>query len=268
MNAPANTYDLALRMGDNCLILGQLISQWCGHAPILEEDIAQANIALDLIGQAQFWLGLAGEVEAEFEVEGAPGATGSAPRQPRSADDLAYSRDANEFRNFALLELPNGDYGRTLMRQFLFDNWHYHMLQSLSSAAESRIAQIAGKALNEVTYHLERSTDLVIGLGDGSAESHERMQRALEHLWRYVGEMFEAQGAGNGEPQTSIALDMADIKRQWELHFNQTMARATLTRPATPQLPSGTRRSAHTEHLGYILAEMQFLQRAYPGSTW
>ena len=278
MSAPVTTYDLALRMGDNCLILGQRISQWCGHAPILEEDIAQANIALDLIGQAQYWLGLAGEIETEIENEGegesASEEDGAASRRPRSADDLAYLRDAHEFRNFALLEVPNGDYARSLMRQFLFDNWHYYMLQNLSASTDARVARIAGKALKEVSYHLQRSTDLVVGLGDGSTESHERMQRALDDLWKYVGEMFDARGAGALDPDgkslqgQGIAIDMAGIKRQWDLHFDRTMGHATLTRPATPQLPSGTRRSAHTEHLGYILAEMQFLQRAYPGSTW
>ncbi|MGQ3296529.1 MAG: 1,2-phenylacetyl-CoA epoxidase subunit PaaC, partial [Shinella sp.] len=155
------------RIGDNALILGHRVSEWCGHAPALEEDIALANTALDLIGQTQLWLGLAGEVEGKG----------------RSADDLAYLRDGYDFRNILLVERPNGDFGKTLMRQFLFDAWHYLLLKALKSSTETRIAEIAEKAFKEVSYHLDRSRDLVIRLGDGTAESHRRMQDALDDLW-------------------------------------------------------------------------------------
>ncbi len=162
------------RLGDNTLILGHRVSEWCGHSPVLEEDIALANIALDLIGQTQFWLGLAGEVEGAG----------------RDADALAFRRDSGDFRNILLVERPNGDFGHTLMRQFLFDAWHAPMLAALTKSSDSRIAEIAAKASKEVAYHIERSADLVIRLGDGTEESHARMQKALDRLWSYTGEMF------------------------------------------------------------------------------
>ena len=156
-----------LRMGDNTLVLGHRVSEWCGHSPVLEEDIALANTALDLIGQTQFWLGLAGEVQGDG----------------KSADDIAFLRDVWEFRNILLVEVPNGDFGRTLMRQFLFDAWHSIQLGRLMKSSDTRVAAIAEKTSKEVAYHLERSADTVVGLGDGTAESHRRMQEALDYLW-------------------------------------------------------------------------------------
>ena len=167
-------FEFLCRMGDNTLVLGHRVSEWCGHAPVLEEDIALANTALDLIGQTQMWLGLAGEVEGKG----------------RSADDLAMLRDAWDFRNVLLAEQPNGDFGQTMMRQFLFDAWHVEMLAALTRSSDARIAAIAAKAVKEAAYHVERSGDTVIGLGDGTTESHRRMQAALDLLWPYVGEMF------------------------------------------------------------------------------
>ena len=250
--ATSHLFNMALHMGDNCLILGHRISQWAGHAPILEEDIAIANMALDLIGQAQLWLELAGEVEGAG----------------RSADELAYLRDAEAFRNLLLVELPNGDYGDTLMRQFLFDTWHYHILQDLAGANERRIAQIASKALKEVAYHMERSGDLVIGLGDGTRESHERMQTAVDRLWMYTGEMFEGDDSRGEQGEVEAGLYTSPIKSAWDSHINSVFERATLTRPDDDYMQSGGRRGVHTEHLGYILSDMQFLQRAYPGAAW
>jgi ring-1,2-phenylacetyl-CoA epoxidase subunit PaaC len=173
--ADNDLFEFLLRMGDNTLILGHRVSEWCGHAPVLEEDIALANTALDLIGQTQMWLGLAGEVEG----------------QGRSADDLAFLRDAWDFRNLLLVEQPNGDFGRTILRQFLFDAWHVEMLTRLVGSSDDRIAAIAAKAVKEATYHVERSGDTVIGLGDGTEESHARMQAALDQLFPYVAEMFK-----------------------------------------------------------------------------
>jgi ring-1,2-phenylacetyl-CoA epoxidase subunit PaaC len=167
-------------MGDNTLILGHRVSEWCGHAPVLEEDIALANTALDLIGQTQMWLGLAGEVEG----------------QGRSADDLAFLRDAWDFRNLLLVEQPNGDFGRTILRQFLFDAWHVEMLTRLVGSSDDRVAAIAAKAVKEAAYHVERSGDTVIGLGDGTEESHARMQAALDQLFPYVAEMFDGRRGG------------------------------------------------------------------------
>ena len=167
-------FQFVLRTGDNTLVLGHRVSEWCGHAPVIEEDIALANTALDLIGQTQMWLGLAGDVEG----------------QGRSADDLAMLRDVWDFRNVLLVEQPNGDFGQTLMRQYLFDQFHLLLLQGLTESTDDRIAGIAAKAVKEVTYHVERSGDTVIGLGDGTEESHGRMQTALDLLNPYVGEMF------------------------------------------------------------------------------
>ncbi len=241
-----------LRMGDNALVLGHRVSEWCGHSPVLEEDIALANTALDLIGQTQLWLGLAGEVEG----------------RGRTADNLAYLRDAHEFRNLLLVELPNGDFGRTLMRQFLFDAWHLPMLKGLCASRDARVAEIAAKAVKEVAYHVERSADLVIRLGDGTDESHARMQGALDDLWPYTGEMFAEDAIDEAVAAAGISPAPASLHAPWAAMVGEVLAEATLKQPEGSFAHKGGRNGRHTEHLGYILAEMQFLQRAYPGSTW
>ncbi|MGO4449913.1 1,2-phenylacetyl-CoA epoxidase subunit PaaC [Phyllobacterium sp. TAF24] len=245
-------FEFLLRIGDNALILGHRVSEWCGHAPALEEDIALANTALDLIGQTQLWLGLAGEVEGEG----------------RSADNLAYLRDGFEFRNILLVERPNGDYGKTLMRQFLFDAWHYLLLKALKGSAEKRIADIAEKAFKEVSYHLNRSRDLVIRLGDGSAESHRRMQEALDELWPYTGEMFVGDTIDAALAGAGIIPAPQSLKIGWDEIVADALSESTLVKPADGYMHKGGRRGVHTEHLGYILSELQFLQRAYPGAVW
>ncbi|WP_276553777.1 1,2-phenylacetyl-CoA epoxidase subunit PaaC [Shinella kummerowiae] len=244
--------EFLLRIGDNALILGHRISEWCGHAPALEEDIALANTALDLIGQTQLWLGLAGEVEGKG----------------RSADDLAYLRDGYDFRNILLVERPNGDFGKTLMRQFLFDAWHYLLLKALKGSTETRIAEIAEKAFKEVSYHLDRSRDLVIRLGDGTAESHSRMQAALDDLWPYTGEMFAADAADAALAEAGVISEPQSLKAGWDEIVTEALTEGTLKKPADGYMHKGGRRGVHTEHLGFILSEMQFLQRAYPGATW
>lgn len=245
-------FEFLLHMGDNTLILGHRASEWCGHAPALEEDIALANTALDLIGQTRLWLGLAGEVEGKG----------------RSADNLAYLRDAREFRNLLLTERPNGDFGKTLMRQFLFDAWHYLLLRALRASSDGRISDIADKASKEVSYHLERSRDLVIRLGDGTAESHARMQEALDDLWRYTGEMFMNENSDAALAEAGVAPEPQSLKSEWDALVAETLSSATLKRPADGYMHKGGKRGIHTEHLGYILADLQFLQRAYPGATW
>ncbi|EEE38061.1 phenylacetate-CoA oxygenase, PaaI subunit [Rhodobacteraceae bacterium KLH11] len=241
-----------LRMGDNTLILGHRVSEWCGHAPVLEEDIALANTALDLIGQTQMWLGLAGEIDGG-----------------KSADDLAFLRDAWDFRNVLLVEVPNGDFGRTLMRQFLFDAWHSIMLGRLMTSSDARIAGIAAKASKEVTYHLERSGDTVVGLGDGTEESHARMQAALEYLWPYVGEMFVNDDVDAEMAKAGIAPNPADLRDEYDALIGHVLAEATLTLPESRFAHKGGRDGRmHTEHLGHLLTQMQWLQRAYPGATW
>lgn len=246
-------YNFALRMGDNTLVLGHRVSEWCGHAPVLEEDIALANTALDLIGQTQLWLGLAAEEEGSG----------------KTADDLAFLRDAWEFRNALICELPNGDFGRTLMRQYLFDQWHLLMLKELQKSSEKRVSDIADKAVKEVSYHVERSRDTVVGLGDGTAESHKRMQGALDYLYPYVGELFTPDEVDDAAATAGIAPDLAGLRAAYDEAIAATMSEATLNLPESRFAHKGGRTGKmHTEHLGHILTQMQWLQRAYPGATW
>ncbi|WP_407527849.1 1,2-phenylacetyl-CoA epoxidase subunit PaaC [Methylobacterium oryzisoli] len=250
--ARAALFEFLVRMGDNTLVLGHRLSEWCGHGPVLEEDIGVANVALDLIGQTQFWLGLASEIEG----------------RGRSADDLAFLRDVWDFRNVLLVELPNGDFGHTIMRQFLFDAWHVAMLRALTASSDGRVAEIAAKAVKEAHYHLEKTADLVVRLGDGTEESHRRMQGALDRLWAYAGEMFEADATDAALAEAGIAPDPASLRPAWDATVRSILAEATLTVPDGSFAHKGGRRGIHTEHLGRMLAEMQFLQRAYPGATW
>ncbi|MDO5641377.1 MAG: 1,2-phenylacetyl-CoA epoxidase subunit PaaC [Paracoccus sp. (in: a-proteobacteria)] len=245
-------FEFLLRMGDNALILGHRNSEWCGHGPVLEEDIAMSNMALDLIGQTALWLELAGTVEGKG----------------RSADDLAYLRDAWDFRNLLLVERPNGDFGATLMRQFLFDAFHFHLLRALTGSTDARVAEIAVKALKEVSYHLERSAEQVIALGDGTDESHARMQAALDDQWPYALEMFTSDATDAAMAKAGIAPDPASLRGLWDETVDAVLDQASLKAPETGFVQKGGRQGTHTEHLGYILAEMQFLQRAYPGASW
>ena len=240
-------------MGDNTLVLGHRVSEWCGHAPVLEEDIALANIALDLIGQTQMWLGLAAEVEGKN----------------RSADDLAMLRDVWDFRNVLLVEQPNGDFGQTMMRQFLFDAWHLAMLTALTQSTNEQIAGIAAKSIKEVQYHVERSGDTVIGLGDGTTESHQRMQQALDLLWPYVGEMFVADPVDDAMLAAGIAPDLAKLRAQYDVIATAVLDEATLRTPESGFAHKGGKTGfQHSEHLGHLLTQMQWLQRAYPDATW
>ena len=251
MSAP-DRFEYLLRLGDNALILSHRLSEWCGHGPALEEDIALTNVALDLLGQAQLWLGLAGEIEASG----------------RSADDLAYRRDAAAFRNALLVERPNGDYAHTLMRQFLFDAWHIELIGALTKSGDARIAEIAAKAQKEVAYHVERSAELTIALGDGSDESHARMQAALDSLWSYTGELFVGDAVDERLAQAGVAPAAQSLKPAWIATLDSVFAEATLKTPESSFAHKGGRSGRHTEALGYILAEMQFLPRAYPEARW
>ncbi len=246
-------FQFLLRMGDNTLVLGHRVSEWCGVSPVLEEDIALANTALDMIGQTQFWLGLAGEVEGKG----------------RSADDLAFLRDVWDFRNVLLVELPNGDFGQTLMRQFLFDAWASTMLGRLMYSSDKRVADIAEKASKEVAYHVERSADTVVGLGDGTPESHAKMQAALDLLYPYVGELFESDAVDAAMVSAGIAPDPASLRDDYDTLIKRVLSEATLNVPASKFTHKGGRTGyMHTEHLGHMLTQMQWLQRAYPGATW
>ncbi|POF29410.1 1,2-phenylacetyl-CoA epoxidase subunit PaaC [Roseibium marinum] len=245
-------YEWLLRRGDTALILGHRVSEWCGHAPVLEEDIALANIALDLIGQARLWLGYAGEVEDKG----------------RGENELAFLRDAWDFRNVLLAEQPNGDFGKTLMRQFLIDAWQDALLSALKTSANERIAEIAVKAGKEVTYHLDRSSDLVIRLGDGTQESHRRMQAALDALWPYAGEMFSADAVDEAMAAAGLAPNPQTLRPGWDETVGEVFKQATLTQPQSDFAHKGGLTGRHSEHLGHLLSEMQFLQRAYPGAAW
>lgn len=248
-----NLFQYLLRLGDNTLVLGHRVSEWCGHAPVLEEDIALANTALDLIGQTQLWLGLAAEVEDAG----------------RDADKLAMLRDIWGFRNLLLVELPNGDFGRTLMRQFLFDAWQVINLGRLMKSSDPRVAEIAAKASKEAAYHVERSADTVVGLGDGTEESHARMQAALEYLWPYVGEMFIGDDVDAAMVAAGVAPDPASLREEYDALVGRVFATATLEMPESRFTHKGGKTGAfHTEHLGHMLCSMQWLQRAYPGASW
>jgi ring-1,2-phenylacetyl-CoA epoxidase subunit PaaC len=253
-------FDYLLRLGDSPLILAQRLGAWVGKGPILEEDIALTNVGLDLLGQARLWLAYAGEVEARTKGAG------------RSEDALAFLRDGNEFRNLLLVEQPNGNFADTIARQFLFDAWHLLALKALSRSTDPRIAEIAAKSAKEVEYHVERSGDWVIRLGDGTDESHAKMQAAIDAAWPYTGEMFAPDAAELELVDTGIAADVRALEAPWREQIEPVLAEATLTAPANvwmQGLPAkGGRQGMHTEHLGYLLAEMQFLQRAYPGAQW
>ncbi len=248
-----HTVTYLLRLGDNALILSQQLSQWCGKGPALEEDMALTNVALDLLGQTRMWYAYAAELEGAG----------------RDEDALAYLRDAHEFRNCLLLEQPNGNYADTLVRQFLFDAWHYFLLDGLTRGSDTRIAAIAEKSLKEVTYHLRRSGDLIVRLGDGTDLSHAKTQAALDALWMYSGEAFNYDAVDEAMVAAGVAPPADALRAQWLAHVSEVLAEATLTMPpADAWMQSGGKQGRHTEHLGYLLAEMQFLQRAYPGAVW
>ena len=249
-------FQYLLRLGDSPLILAQRLGEWIGHGPVLEEDIAQANVGLDLLGQARLWLGYAGEVEARYALAG------------RDEDQLAFLRDSAEFRNLLLVEQPNGSFADTTARQFLFDTWHALLLSALARSSDARIAGIAAKATKEAAYHVERSGDWVIRLGDGTDESHARIQAAVDTLWMYTGEMFTPDATELELIDEGIAADVRLLAAPWQRHVDSVFAEATLIAPCDAFMQQGGKRGLHTEHLGRLLAEMQVLQRSYSGAHW
>lgn len=249
-------FNYALRLGDSAIVLSQRLTEWTGHGPALEEELATANTALDLIGQGRMWLTLAAELEGKG----------------RDEDSLAYLRDAHEYYNYLLVERVNGNYGDTMMRQFLFDSWHYFLLQKLCQSTHAGVQEIAEKSLKEVSYHARRSADLVVRLGDGTEHSHQIMQTALVDAWAYIGELFLDDDITTALHEQGIAPLHASLWDEWFAHVQQVFQEATLT---TPTKEDGFYRAyrggvtgKHTEALGFLLAEMQYLQRAYPGATW
>lgn len=252
MSAHEALFTYCLRRGDDNLILSHRLGEWCGHGPALEEDIALTNRALDLIGQARNYLQYAGEVEGKARTE----------------DALAYLRNERQFVNTKLVEQPNGDYAHTIARSFLYDAWHLPLQQALTTSTDERIAAIAGKAVKEVSYHLRTSADWMIRFGDGSEESHQRAQTALGNLWTFTGDLFAQDDVDTILVKASIVPDMASIKAAFDATVDKVLSEATLKRPADGFMASGGRQGKHGEQLGFMLAEMQYLQRAYPGATW
>ena len=241
-----------LRLADTSLVLGQRLGEWVGHAPTLEEDLGLANIALDLIGQARLLLTHAGEVEG----------------RGRDEDALAFLRDAPEFCNVSLAEQPNGDFGRTLVRQFLLDAWQLEMYEALSASSDARLAGIAAKAVKETRYHLRFSAGWIVRLGDGTAESHLRVQQALDDLWRFTDELLAPDALDEEMAAAGVGPSLAVLRPRWEQRVDAVLAEATLKRPAAVRYPWQGKRGVHTEHLGHMLGEMQHLPRTFPGVTW
>jgi ring-1,2-phenylacetyl-CoA epoxidase subunit PaaC len=245
-------FEHALRLADDALLLGHRLSEWCGRAPTLEEDMALANIGLDLIGQARSLYAYAGEVEGAG----------------RDEDRLAYLRDNGEYRNLLLVELPNGDFAQTIVRQLLYSAFMVPFWERLEGSKDQSLAAIAAKSVKEARYHLRHAAEWVIRLGDGTDESRGRTVAALGELWPWTGELFEQDAAERALVEAGVAVDRAALKPVWDATVDRVLAEATLTRPADGWMQTGGRRGVHTEHLGYILAELQHLQRSHPGAVW
>jgi len=244
--------DYTLYLADNALIIGHRNSEWCGHGPVLEQDIAISNIALDFIGQARNFYQYAAELSGNNTTE----------------DSLAFLRDVPEFKNLLITELPNGDWAQTTLRQFLFSTYQYFLYQQLQNSADARLAAIAAKSLKEVTYHLRWSSEWVIRLGDGTEESKQRLINAVDEIWNFTGEMFLPADYETALLQDHMGVDLSMIHQQWKQKVEEVFAEATIFIPEKSWAQQGGKTGIHTEHLGYILAEMQFLQRAYPGAEW
>jgi ring-1,2-phenylacetyl-CoA epoxidase subunit PaaC len=244
--------DYTLHLADNSLILGQRNSEWCGHGPVLEQDIAITNISLDLIGQARSFYQYAATLIGNDATE----------------DSLAYLRKEREFKNCLLVEQPNGDWAQTILRQFFFSQYQYLIFEQLQNSKDQQLAAIAEKSLKEVTYHLRWSSEWVIRLGDGTEESHNRMLKAIDELWRYTGEMFEASNYELRAVSNGFGIDVSKLKDPWMNKVNEIFSEATLTIPEKIFMQTGGKEGKHTEHLGFILAELQYMQRAYPGCEW
>ena len=236
-----------LHLADNALILGQRNAEWCGHGPVLEQDIAITNISLDLIGQARNFYQHAATLMEDGATE----------------DSLAYLRKEREYKNCLLVEQPNGDWAQTILRQFLFSQYQFVLFQQLQNNKDEQIAAIATKSLKEITYHLRWSSEWVVRLGDGTEESHKRMLKAIDELWRYTGEMFIP-----ADYEKISGIDFVLLKNEWLNKINEIFKEATLPVPDKIFMQTGGKKGIHTEHLGFILTELQFMQRSYPGCEW
>ncbi|WP_424963321.1 1,2-phenylacetyl-CoA epoxidase subunit PaaC [Ekhidna sp.] len=247
-----NLYNYVIQHADNCLILGQRLAEWCGHGPILEQDIAMTNISLDLIGQARMWYQYAAEIQGEG----------------KSEDEIVAFRDAWDYRNVLLTEMPNGDFAQTIFRQFLYDTFSVHYYEMLMNSNDEQLAAIAAKSHKEALYHVKWSSDWVIRLGDGTEESHNRMKAAIDELWSYAGELTKPNETELKALEEGYGVDLAALKEKRDAQIREVLTEATLEVPESTYTHEGGKDGTHTEHLGYILSDLQFLQRAYPGQEW
>jgi ring-1,2-phenylacetyl-CoA epoxidase subunit PaaC len=245
-------FSYVLRLADNALVLGHRLSEWCGHAPVLEEDLALGNMGLDLIGQARTLYTYAGQIEG----------------RGRDEDALAYLRDAGDYRNVLLVEQPNGDFAFTMTRQLIYAAFAHPYFEALTASCDQTLAAIAAKSAKELAYHVRHAAEWVIRLGDGTAESHRRSKDALDELWPYTGELFEADEVEQTLIAAGIAVDPEKIRPAWQRTLDDVAAEATLPLPRAGWMQSGGRVGRHSEHLGHMLAEMQSVPRAYPGAVW
>jgi ring-1,2-phenylacetyl-CoA epoxidase subunit PaaC len=241
-----------LRRADDALVLGHRLSEWCGHAPILEEDMALANMGLDLLGQARQLYSYAAKVEGKGNDE----------------DKLAYLRDVRQYRNLLLLEQPNGDFARTMMRQLFYSAFADLYWRAMMKSCDATLAAIAAKSEKESAYHLRHSSEWIIRLGDGTAESHARAQEAVDHLWAFTGEMFAVDETERGLIDEGVAVDAPALRPLWLKTVSDVIAEATLTQPSNDWMQQGGRSGRHSEHLGHLLSELQYMQRTFPGLTW
>ena len=255
--------DFTLHLADNALILGHRNSEWCGHGPVLEQDIAITNISLDMIGQARNFYQYAAELINATRKSGESKVPPLEGFREASEDSLAYLRDVREFKNCLLVEQPNGDWAQSVLRQFLFSAYQYYLYQQLQQNKDEQLAAIAVKSLKEVTYHLRWSSEWIVRLGDGTEESHARMAKAVENLWPYTGELFIA-----ADYENDMGIDLKSIKEKWIAKVHDIFSEALLIVPKEQWMHTGGKSGSHTEHLGYVLAELQFMQRAYPNMEW
>lgn len=247
-----NLFTYTLRIADNTLVLAQRLSEWTGHGPFLEEDLALTNVALDTFGTATSLL----EYAAQIEEKG------------RSADDLAYFRNEREFTNVLLVEQPNGDYAKTIIRQTFVDHFNLLFYSELAKSKDETLAGIAQKAIKEVTYHVRHSSAWVVRFGDGTEDSHNRAQDAVNELWRFTSELFEMDEVENNLVKEGIAVNTSLLKEKWEKQITELLTKATLKKPESAFMQTGGRKGMHTEHLGYLLSEMQTVPRMFPNAKW
>jgi len=250
--AKESLYKYVLALGDDALILGQRLSQWAYKGPFLEEDIALSNISLDMFGRANLFLEYAASLKGNDV----------------TADELAFKRNEREFNNYILCEQPNGNFADTMVRQFFLDAFYKLFLQSLTESKDAQLSAIAQKSIKETTYHLRHSSKWIIRLGDGTDESHEKAQSAIDNLWMFTNELFEMNEIENEMVAQKIGVDCSSIQSEWDQIIDEILSEATLKRPKNTHMTSGGRKGIHTEHLGHLLSDMQYLQHAYPDAKW